>query len=132
MLTPFPELLMFEFFAPTLLRIAVAGAFAYLAYTAWTNKEKIAHTELPLIGKQPWAATLNVGILGILAAMLFVGYYTQVAALLGAIASIKGVVFKLRYPNVFPFSRSTYLLIAMVCASLLLTGAGALAFDLPL
>lgn len=132
MLNPFPDLLIFGFFAPTILRIAVAALFAYLAYSAWSRREKIAHTSLPLLGKQAWVGPFSTLVYGVLAVMLFVGYYTQIAALIGALASIKGIVFDHRYPEVFPLSRSTFVLLAVICLTLMLSGAGAFAYDLPL
>lgn len=132
MLNTFPDLLVFGFFAPTILRIAVAASFAYLAYSAWAGRERIAHIALPLVGKQPWVPTFSAVVYGVLALMLFAGYYTQVAALIGALATVKGLVLDHRYPEAFPFSRSTYTLLAVICLSLLFTGAGAFAYDLPL
>ena len=64
--------------------------------------------------------------------MLAAGYYTQIAALLGAIGAFKAFLFTKRYPEIIPFSRSTYILLIAILLSLLLTGAGAIAFDLRL
>ena len=58
--------------------------------------------------------------------------YHYKLALLGALIALKSSVWGHRYPRYFVLSRVTSLLLLVVCISLLLSGAGALAFDLPL
>jgi uncharacterized membrane protein YphA (DoxX/SURF4 family) len=132
MLNPFPELLVYGFFAPTLIRIFVALVFFASAYALYTRREELSTMRFVFIGRGPaliWAALLvNVAV----GAMLFAGYYTQIAALVGALLSIKGLVWGKRYGRFFVLCRIDYLFVLVMCLSLLLTGAGALAFDLPL
>ncbi len=132
MLTPFPDLLTYSFFAPTLLRLAAALAFAYSAYFFWTHRDKIAERHFPLIGRSTWIGGVAAAAHLAIAAMLGAGYYTQIAALLGALGSLKGALFVRRYSDIFPLSRTAYLLLVAILLSLLLTGAGAFARDLPL
>jgi hypothetical protein len=132
MLNPFPDLLTFSFFAPTILRLATAGAFAYGAYFLWVHRMRIAERRFPLVGHAPWLGASLAVAHALLAVMLGAGYYTQIAALLGGLGTVKALFLIRRYPELFPLSRGTYVLLLIMLLSLLLTGAGALAFDLPL
>jgi uncharacterized membrane protein YphA (DoxX/SURF4 family) len=132
MLNTFPDLLTFSFFAPTLLRLAAAVVIAGIAYLQWKHVASIERTNLPIVGKSTWWVWLSTVAHGAIAVLLLLGYYTQIAALLGLLSAIKHFTFQHRYPNVFPLSRSTYFLLSVILFSLLFTGAGALAIDLPL
>ncbi|HVY73110.1 MAG TPA: DoxX family membrane protein [Candidatus Paceibacterota bacterium] len=133
MLNPFPHLFEFSFFAPTLLRVAVAVLFAYHAQHTFKTHSTFANTRLPIIGKPGIVLVYVITIAyTILAAMLFFGWYTQIAAIVGGIAMLKHAWFAREYKLYSPLSRSAYLLAAVMCISLLVTGAGALAMDLPL
>ncbi|MDZ4226458.1 MAG: DoxX family membrane protein [Patescibacteria group bacterium] len=132
MLNPFPDLLVLGFFAPTLIRVAAAALFLYAGYIHWQRREAIANVSFPIVGRGEWIAWLSIVFHLAVGAMLFFGYYTQIAALLGLVGSLKGVVLGKSYAQVFVYSRATYILLAAICASLLFSGAGAFAFDLPL
>ncbi len=132
MLNTFPDLLTYSFFAPTILRLAAALAFAYAAYFLWTHQKEIAQRRWPIIGHANWLGAASALVHAAIAGMLGFGHYTQLAALVGAVAALKGAILADRYREIFPLSRSAYLLLLAVLLSLLLTGAGALARDLPL
>lgn len=132
MLNTFPHLLVLGFFAPTLLRVAVACALFYCAYHVYTHRAAPGHANFPVVGRAPWASGFAMIAYGIFGLMLFFGYYTQIAAILTALSSIKGLVFRERYTSLFPFSASTYALILVISVSLIFSGAGAFAYDLPL
>ena len=132
MLNTFPNLLVLGFFAPTLLRVAVACLFFYAAYSAYKHRDAAARLRFPLIGEAPWAGGFTTLIYAALGLMLLLGYYTQIAAILAGITSIKGLLFCKRFGPLFPYSRSTYLLLLVICLSLLVSGSGGRAFDLPL
>jgi uncharacterized membrane protein YphA (DoxX/SURF4 family) len=132
MLNVFPELLVYQLLAPTLLRMAVVLVFAYLAYRHFEHREDISKTRFPVVGQGMWIVWLTIIIEVATAAALFFGYYTQVAAILGAIGAIKHIVWRGKFPNFFWLTRSAAFLLLVICLSLLLTGAGAFAFDLPL
>jgi len=68
------------------------------------------------------------GVEIILAAALFVGAFTQAAALVTAILCAALLVF----PRLRAAPRSTVAFALVISLSLLVTGAGAIAFDLPL
>lgn len=122
MLSLFPQILFLSPLSATLLRITVAAAFFIAAYLQWQRRRHLSQGLL-------WGSLLFHVALG---SMLFVGFYTQLAALLGGIGSLSGL-FKNRSTEAFVvFSRGSLLLIIVMCLSLLMTGAGAFALDLPL
>ncbi len=133
MLNVFPQLLDFNFFAPTLLRLSAACFFLYLAYVHVQRRVEIGNTKFLIIGAAGvWVAWVLVIIEAAVSLGLLFGYYTQIAALLGVLIMIKHLVWAKKYPRVFPFCRTECVLLLIICLSLLLTGAGAFAFDLPL
>ncbi len=132
MLNTFPDLLSLGFFAPTLLRVAVALAFLFGAYIQYQRINELSQIRFPIIGwgaRWIWLSIIAHAAIGL---MLLFGYYTQIAAILGALGSIKGLVYAKKYPRVFALCRLDYLFVLVICLSLLVSGAGAFAFDLPL
>lgn len=111
MLSLFPELLFLSLFAPLLFRITLSIVFALASWN------RFKHGALVLSVIEALAASL-----------LILGAWTQAAAL-GAFVLL---VFYLYAPRYAPYARSTILIALPVAFSLLITGAGALAFDLPL
>ncbi len=132
MLNTFPNLLVLGFFAPTLLRAAVACLFFYAAYSAYKHREAASRLRFPLIGEASWAGGFTMLMYSSIGLALLLGYYTQIAAILAGLTSIKGLLFCKRFGPLFPYQRSTYVLLFIICLSLLVSGAGALAYDLPL
>lgn len=126
MLNPFPQLLVYGFYAPTLLRAAVALALFYLAYKQWRRRGEIAKVRSKAF---PTVSIIFNVIIGL---GLFFGYYTQLAAILAIAGFIFGLWMNRRYPHIVIFPGLTIKLLVVMCVSLLLTGAGALAMDLPL
>lgn len=113
MLSLFPELLFLAPLSAFLIRLAVSIAMGYLAYR---------HAIMPGA-----AFKILCIVEGVAAVLLIAGGYTQAAALVGLI--LVGVNL-LTPARILP--RSTLLLLGLMCLSLLMTGAGAFAFDLPL
>ncbi len=132
MLNTFPDLLSLGFFAPTLLRIAVALAFLFGAYMQYQRVDELSNIRFPIVGAGGWIIWLSIVAHAAIGLMLLFGYYTQIAAILGALGSIKGLVYAKKYPRVFALCRIDYFFVLVICLSLLLSGAGAFAFDLPL
>jgi uncharacterized membrane protein YphA (DoxX/SURF4 family) len=132
MLNTFPDLLNYSFFAPTLLRIMVALVFIAGAYAQYKRREELSKLHFPIVGSGRWIIWLSILAHAAIGFMLFFGYYTQIAALLGAAGGIKGIVYAKHYPRLFAFCRLEYAFIVVICLSLLFTGAGAFAADLPL
>lgn len=133
MLNPFPQLLIFSFFAPTVLRLAIAMVYAWATWQAITHRKRVS---VPFFDKQPWVPQLAAAVELALAAMFFFGWYTQIAAILSLLGAIKYAVLRRLRPQVldayFPLSPMATLLLVAIALSLLLSGAGALAFDVPL
>jgi hypothetical protein len=114
MLSIFPEILFLAPVSAFLMRVALGVLFAY---TAWHH---ISRTDI------------LVRILGIIeigiAATLITGSWTQAGSLVGAAV----IALWLFVPKLHRWPMSTLLLALVMCASLLVTGAGSFAFDLPL
>jgi len=130
MLNTFPDLLVFQTLAPTIIRVAVAFVFLYVAYAQYNRRAEIAQMRFLVVGATSWAAWVSIVFFVVVGAMLFFGYTTQIAALLAILALIKCFILKKYYPRLIPLSRSSLFLLAAMCLSLLLSGAGALAQDL--
>jgi uncharacterized membrane protein YphA (DoxX/SURF4 family) len=133
MLNPFPQLLFLGFFVPTILRVAAAVALGYSAWRITSERAALSKADLPIIGTPPVALIWISGAVTMLvAAALFFGYGTQVAAILGGIISLKYAFIPKRLVHFSPLSRSAYLLLFVICLALLVSGAGAFAMDVPL
>lgn len=133
MLNPFPDLLVFSFFAPTLLRMVAALSFLAIAYVQIQRRNEIGRMHFPLIGAPgAWLASVLGVVAGVIGLMLFFGYYTQYAALAGIVLGMKHIIFAKKYARAIPLCRVDYIYLIVICASLLLLGAGAFAQDLPL
>lgn len=132
LLNPFPQLLTYSFFAPTLLRVAVACVLAYLAYRHYQQRDEIGKTNFPIVGRGMWVAWAAVIVEAGVALALFFGYHTQINAIVVALIALKHVVWGDKYPKFLMLDRTAALLLLVIAISLLMTGAGAQAFDLPL
>ncbi|MFA6552679.1 MAG: DoxX family protein [Candidatus Paceibacterota bacterium] len=138
MLTIFPSLLWLGLAAPFLLRVTLGLVFLHASYLK-LKKEKNERAELfQEIGLKPgivYSQTLGYFEI-ILGLSLIAGYLTQISALIsallfGIIAFIK--IFK--KPSTMEKvgeSGEYYLILTVISISLLFSGAGFLAFDLPL
>ncbi len=131
-LNPFPQLLDYRIFAPTLLRLAAATIFAYLAYRHYQQRNEIAKISFPVIGRGGWIVWFAIIIEAAIAGGLFLGLYTQAAAILGAVGALKQWVWRGKFPAFFWLTRSASFLLLVICLSLMVSGAGAFAFDIPL
>jgi uncharacterized membrane protein YphA (DoxX/SURF4 family) len=116
--TLFPELLFLgPFFAPALIRIALACIFLFFAWSWYKEKRSDASSRIRLV-----LFTLS-GVL------LFLGFATQLAALLAFLLAIDAFFFKTDRKPLIP--KLALILIAVMALSLIVTGAGAFAIDLP-
>src|SRR3989344_2412263 len=134
MLNPFPDLLTFSFFAPFLLRLALGVVFFDFGRHTLT-KGKAQHGALfEALGLRPGTRyALHLGTLEIvIAIMLIAGIYTQIAALIAFALSLAAYYLKGKHGAHIEHRRHLFFLTAVISLSLLLTGAGAVALDLPL
>ncbi len=136
MLNPIPSLLspfQSSFFIPLLLRIVVALYFIYMAQYMLRYHEKFENTLFASIGKpKKWMVYFSAIATLLVAFLLFVGLKTQWAAIAACIIALKHAVFLRKYESIRPLSVGTYILMVVIAATLLVSGAGAYAFDLPL
>jgi hypothetical protein len=128
----FPQLFTFIFFVPTVLRIAAAIAYADLAAHLYKHRAEVATTKFPFIGVGgPFVAVIAYASSMIIALLFATGFLTQAAAIIGLLGAIKCLIFEKRYPGIIPHGRLAYFLLAVVCLAILVSGAGAFAFDKP-
>ena len=132
MLSLFPQLLFLAPFSATLLRIAAGLVFLYLAYFHYSNKHKMAEELSSLIGGAGVICVLYSLLELIVAAGLLAGAWTQLAALVGFLIAVKVLLIRSSLKELRPLSPLSYALLAVICLSLIVTGAGAFAIDLPL
>lgn len=119
MLSIFPSLLAYEQLSPFLIRITLALVLIYWAYQGLKSEQGI------------WKKVANV-IEGLVGVLILLGLWTQVAALIAAVGLLVCLIGKIRN-RAFLTDGVNYVLILFVLAvSLLFSGAGAFAFDLPL
>lgn len=114
MLALLPQILFLGAFAATLIRITLSVMFAY---NAWTNVSK---SDTAVRG----FAVLEAAV----AAAMLVGAWTQAFAIVAAIMLTLSLA--LSQFRVWP--RSTVVLMLVMAITLIVTGPGAFAFDLPL
>lgn len=130
----FPELFSFSIVAPLILRVILGFIFFNLGFLK-LGKEKNGWTEsLKILGVKPaYFFTIILGIVEIAGGLfLIAGAYTQLVALILAVISISELLIEYKEESILKRDMVFYLLIAGICCSLLLTGAGFLAVDVPL
>ena len=113
-LTVIPQLLTFERVAPLLLRVVVALFILFLAREHYKKPRK-------------WVVIFYI-VSGV---FLILGLYTQIAAILGILV-IKYDFWSNKKPLKISSEMILYTMAVVILISLLVTGPGFLAFDLPL
>jgi uncharacterized membrane protein YphA (DoxX/SURF4 family) len=135
MLNPFPHLLAYHydlFYSPTLFRLAASICFIYIAYRIAVTRNEIKAAKLPIVGHvKGWMIWLSTTVTMVIAFMLFIGFSTQFAAILGMLITLKHGLAPKRYESILPLSRSAYILLFVICLSLLFSGSGAYGSDWP-
>ncbi len=134
MLNPFPDLLTYSFFAPTILRLVAGLVFINLGralFKGEKNRWMISLNTLRI--PRPKIAVKVFGLIEIVGGvMLVLGFYTQVAALVLALLTFSEAYVEYKDPAILKRNFPFYLILFAITLSLLLSGAGAFAFDLPL
>lgn len=132
MMNPFP-IQFLALFAYFILRIFLASILLYLGY-----KHLKYRNELKQILRFSWfpfgAFATYVFAFGelVLGGLLFVGAQTQIAALFVFCMSLKMLIFRKKFKHHSIPQPIFYILLIAVSLSLIITGAGVFAFDLPL
>ena len=119
MLSLFPSLLTYILFAPLFLRLILGVTLIYFSRQQLSIKAGTTYHKL---------AGLIEGLCG---ALLIIGLFTQGAALVVAIILGARLVQKIRAKAFLTDGINYYLVLFIIALSLLVTGAGAIAFDLP-
>lgn len=134
MLNVFPDLLTFALLGPFVLRVTVGIILLVFAYTHLVQRREAIRMALSERWKSlgpifVWYLGTFEAIAGVL---LVIGFLTQIAALLVIVISLKMLVLKKKHAVLARHGTVAYILILAIALSLLVTGAGAFAFDLPL
>ena len=118
MLSLFPTLLGYEMIAPFILRLTLGGIFILWAYRKVKHRKSSEDTLMACL-------ELVVGVL------LVIGLYTQLAAIVSSLILLNRLVYKVKTKTFFTDGVNYYFIVLVISLSLLVTGPGAFAFDLP-
>ncbi len=131
MLNVFP----IQFLAPlayTLLRVCVGLILIYLGARRVKHRSPLSLVISETSTFHP-VILLLFGIVEIFAGtLLFLGFYTQIVALIGMALSLMQILSPVRFSQSSTLPRIFFLLLFFVSLSLFITGAGSFAFDLPI
>ncbi len=122
MLSIFPSLFSYQELSPFLIRLVLGITLAYFGYQKVMKRGQSSGSNSVLYG----AVEILVSI------FLIIGLYTQLAALINAIILIIKLAFKARNKQLLTDGVNYYILLLVMATSLMVTGAGWWAFDLPL
>ncbi len=134
MLNPFPELLTYSLFAPLVLRVVLGVILIDLGILKFKSEKERWITTFNGLGLKP--AEMLVSLFGLIEVvggiMLVVGLYTQIAALVFVV--VFAIEFYLEWTEANLLKRDLvfYILCFAISLSLLVSGAGTMAFDIPL
>lgn len=124
MLSIFPSLLTYEQISPFLIRLSLGAVFLFWAYRSLRANKSSNDTSL-----NKKIIQIIEGLLGI---MLIIGLWTQLVALIVLIDLIVRLIDRIRGKAFLTDGVNYYLLLLIMAISLLVTGAGFFAFDMPL
>lgn len=132
MLNPFP-IQFLALFAYFLLRVIVGGALIFLGLQHYRHRHELKNV-LVLSWWRHGALTSLIFAIGevLIGGLLIAGAFTQIAALALMIVSSKMLIMRNWFDHPTIPTKLTYLLFFAIGLTLFITGAGALAFDLPL
>jgi len=118
----FPSLLTYGLVGPLIIRVVLGITLTYAGYQKIKGR-----------GTSSGSNTVIYGVAEIaIALFLVIGLFTQLAALLNAIILVIKLGFKAREGKFLSDGINYYILLLTMAISLMFTGAGFLAFDLPL
>ena len=130
----FPDLFAFSFMAPLILRVIIGLIFLNLGSLKLGRERAGWVSSLNILGIRPagFFAVL-LGIAEIIGGLLLIaGAYTQLVALILAVIAMSELLIEYREESILKRDFVFYLLLTSICISLLLTGAGLYAIDIPL
>ena len=134
MLNPFPELLMYSLLGPFILRVLLGLIFIDLGLLKFRSEKERWLASFETLGLRPTDLFLPLyALLQIVGGLLLlIGLWTQVAALAFVIFTSIELYIEWKAREILKRDMVFYILIFTVSLSLLLTGAGAYAIDIPL
>jgi uncharacterized membrane protein YphA (DoxX/SURF4 family) len=120
MLSIFPSLYTYGLVAPLIIRMALAAAFGWIGSANAKSKS-------------PGGKFHILGVIEMfLALFIFIGLFTQLMALFIAIILAVKLAYKVKQGAFLSNGVNYYLILLVMAVSLMFSGAGWLAFDLPL
>lgn len=134
MLNPFPDLLAYSLLAPFILRVVVGFIFINLGVFAFKNeKERWLISLSTLKVPNPKLAIKILGTIEIVGGIMFIlGFYTQIVALALGLLTLSEAYVEYKDPAILKRNFVFYIMLLAIVLSLILSGAGAFAVDLPL
>lgn len=132
MLNPFP-IQFLSLLGYFILRVVIGFALLILAERHWKMRHSLSQVlTLPIFPFGTFTTYMFIGVELIVGSMFILGFYTQIAALIGITMSIKMLFLRNRFDHESLPSKMVYFLFIGICLTLLITGAGVFAFDLPI
>ena len=130
MLSLFPSLLAFQEISPFILRLTLGIIFIFWVYQKLQKKntEKNDDGSNRNTGNAIFSGILEA-IIGVL---LITGLFVQLAAFVSALVFIIRIILKIRNRSFMTDGVNYYFILLVISLSLLVTGPGRFAFDLPL
>ena len=134
MLNPFPELLMYSTFGPLVLRLLLGLIFIDLGILKFKSEKERWLDSFEALGLRPAGLLMPIyAFLQIVGGLLLIlGLWTQVAALAFVVFSGVELFVEWKAREILKRDVVFYLFIFVISLSLLVTGAGGYALDIPL
>lgn len=134
MLNLFPDLLMYSFMGPFLLRVLLGLIFIDLGILKFRGEKERWLASFETLNLRPSAIFVPLyGLIQIVGGLLLIfGLWTQAAALVFVVSSGIELYIEWQEKEVLKRDLVFYIFLFIVSLSLLLTGAGAFAIDIPL
>lgn len=126
-LNPLPELLSFTLVAPLLLRIVI-GAYFLEQFSTIIHTKYISKKDIKI--KNIFKCLIGIKTLSAMA--IITGFYTQIAVLILITTTIIDIVLEKKGGKLKKTKLQLYIFILVILLSLLITGAGFFAIDMPL
>lgn len=130
----FPDLFIYGFFVPTVLRLTLGAAFISLGFFKLKNTRQTAKYFGNIGIKPAKFSAITAGVLEFTAGLfLVIGFLVQLASLIIAVIMLLSlfIVWK-KGKSALPHGYRFYFLYFIIAVSLLFLGPGAFAIDLPL
>lgn len=134
MLNTFPDLLSFGLLAPTIIRLCVGFVLIYFSLLTLSKlNKKVAQKLDEYKYPAPKFMTFLIGIVGVVSgSFIIAGFFTQVSALVTIYLLLNLSIIDSGDSKIFGQSTIFYIILILITTTLLFSGAGFLAFDLPL